>query len=777
MNRVEIKKFFFLLIFLASFLVSYNSFAQQKKSRILFIVDASSSMTNKWNETNSRFDVAGNILLKIVDSIYTRNNEIEFAMRVYGSEFPAIQKICYDTKLEVPFNLQNAYQIKNRLKYINNIGTSPIAYSLEQAASNEISNENDFDYSIIFITDGGETCDGDICKTYQELLAKKIKVKPYIIGLDKNELLLNYYNCMGKYIEVTNVEDITKAVDLILQDFKIIYDKPKTLNIETKYAKPEPIKATPVVKKEEPKKPIEKPKPIEINKSTFSSIIEKSRIKIGYNTIIPIEILTKKNNFKTSLNFNFEEEKIKKETPVEIKKENTVMAKMPTKVFKLLQISTQKKDMVSVKQNNFKTNLKFDVEPEVVRENAVFRKLNSNPSKTFIVSTPTIAIAKKQKNNFKTKLNFIFEVEHENIVFRKLNTTALKVVSVSKPIFALATKKKNEFKAAMRFTFEPEHENIVFKKLLVIPARHRYTYAYKINNLPPRKNNLSATLIFNLPKPEPKKIEVVDLTKPKPKTASADDISFEIKTEASATTEVQIYFTDGKNKTYPNARPQIEVINSADKASIKKFVRNMNGNIPASEKINAGTYDFIVLGQRDLYVKNIVIEANKINKVYIKVTEGSLQFAYIGNSKRPVEFNAVVKRLFSQDPTVVQKCIEKNPYEPGNYNVRIETLPPSRFTTDITFNAITELQIPEPGFLQISNATPRGKVVLQTVLGDQFVSFYDMNITGNVLNQKVEIQPGVYKIIFLTDPNIAQRGSKEIEFRVKSNLTTTIELQ
>ncbi|MBP6455097.1 MAG: VWA domain-containing protein [Chitinophagaceae bacterium] len=733
-----------MLIILASFFVSNKIFAQQKKSRILFIVDASSSMTNKWNLNNTRFDVAGNILLKIVDSIYARNNEIEFGLRVYGSEFPAIQKVCYDTKLEVPFNLQNAYQIKNRLKYINNIGTSPIAYSLEQAASNEINNENDFDYSIIFITDGGETCDGDICKTYQELLSKKIKVKPYIIGLDKNELLLNYYNCMGKYIEVSNVEDIDKAVELILLDFKVIYEKPKTLNIETKYAKPEPIKEAPIVKKEpekikieEPKpieKPIEKPKPIEINKTSFSTIIEKSRIKIGYNTIIPIEILTKKNNFKAALHFNFEEEKAKIEEPVVIKKEINVIPKMPTKVVKLLPIIGLKKETVTAKKNVFKTNLNFVFEKEVVKENVVFKKLNSISAKTFLISKPT---------------------------------------------FVSASKKKNQFKSALRFTFEPEHENIVFRKLDVIPARHRYTYAYKINNLPPRKNNFAANITINLPKPEPKKIEVVDLTKPKPKPmpTSADDISYEIKTETSATTEVQIYFTDGKSKTYPNARPQIEVLNSGDKASIKKFVRNMNGNIPASEKINAGTYDFIVLGQRDLYVKNIAIEANKINKVYIKVTEGSLQFAYIGNAKRPVEFNAVVKRLFSQDPTVVQKCIEKNPYEPGNYNVRIETLPPSRFTTDITFNAITELQIPEPGYLQISNSTPRGKVVLQTVLGDQYVSFFDMNITGNVLNQKIEIQPGVYKIIYLADPNVAQLGSKEIEFRVKSNLTTTVELQ
>ena len=148
---------------------------QNRKSRILFLVDASSSMTYPWNAQNNRFDVATNIILQIVDSVYAINNEVEFAVRSYGTEYPAQEKNCTDTRLEVPFNIQNAIQIKNRLKFVKPIGFSPIAYSLRQASENELSNTNQYEYSIVFITDGGESCNGDVCQTFKDFIKNKIK--------------------------------------------------------------------------------------------------------------------------------------------------------------------------------------------------------------------------------------------------------------------------------------------------------------------------------------------------------------------------------------------------------------------------------------------------------------------------------------------------------------------------------------------------------------------------------------------------------------------------
>jgi Ca-activated chloride channel family protein len=123
------KKFFLrgmslVLCLLSLLFVTFTISAQPtiKKTRILFLLDASSSMTYPWNAGYTRFEVASNILLKIMDSVYVVNNEIEFGVRAYGTMYPAQLQNCIDTRLEVPFNLQNTNQIKTRL---SNLGSMP----------------------------------------------------------------------------------------------------------------------------------------------------------------------------------------------------------------------------------------------------------------------------------------------------------------------------------------------------------------------------------------------------------------------------------------------------------------------------------------------------------------------------------------------------------------------------------------------------------------------------------------------------------------------------
>ena len=224
-------------------LIPILAFAQtQKKTRILFLLDASSSMTYPWNPANTRFEVASSMVLQIIDSIYSINNEVEFAVRAYGTIYPAQEKNCTDTRLEVPFNVQNVDQIKTRLKYITPRGFSPIAYSIQQASENELANALEYDYSIILINDGGESCNGDVCKTFKDFLEKRIKVKPYVIGLDKNNVLKSYYDCVGNYVEVTKADDIPKAVAMIVDANRSILTKPKQFHFTTTYSNTPNIK-------------------------------------------------------------------------------------------------------------------------------------------------------------------------------------------------------------------------------------------------------------------------------------------------------------------------------------------------------------------------------------------------------------------------------------------------------------------------------------------------------------------------------------------------------
>jgi hypothetical protein len=121
--------------------------------------------------------------------------------------------------------------------------------------------------------------------------------------------------------------------------------------------------------------------------------------------------------------------------------------------------------------------------------------------------------------------------------------------------------------------------------------------------------------------------------------------------------------------------------------------------------------------------------------------------------------------------------VDKLPYEPGTYYVEIGTMPASKFSIDMSFGALYELQIPEPGSLQITNSNPIGNIQLQYEHGDKFEVFYTKILTGNLSAQTIELQPGKYKIIYPKNPNLPQMGSNIRDFIIKSNQNTMLELQ
>jgi hypothetical protein len=281
------------------------------------------------------------------------------------------------------------------------------------------------------------------------------------------------------------------------------------------------------------------------------------------------------------------------------------------------------------------------------------------------------------------------------------------------------------------------------------------------------------TLKFEMDKP-PKKDSVV---KKPTQPLQNGDLDFTVETENSDQTQVQVYFKGPNGKAYLNAKPEIEFRELGTNTLKHSFRRLVNNGEPVPQLVNQGNYNVVVTGYTDLYARNVTIQPNKINKVYINVTDGTLTFAYIGNRNRGMEFNAVVNRRFASDPTIIQKCTDRRNYDPGTYYVEITTLPVSKFSIELTFGAVYEIQIPEPGNLQITNTKPVGLIQLQSVLGDGFATFKTMTIKGNTSNQQLTLQPGPYKAIVPINPSVPQLGTKEIHFRIQSNKTTELEIQ
>ncbi len=244
--------------------------ASSKTPRVLILLDGSSSMSEDWAPGRTRFQQAGKFILSMIDSLSQANAEVQFGLRVFGHQYPAQEKNCYDTKREIMFARDNTTQMEARLAALRGYGVSPIAYSLSEAAMEDFENEAKYAYSIILVTDGGESCGGDICKVVNDLLQRKIFFRPYIVSLVDYAPLKEMYNCLGTFLTVSKEAEMPLAISKITDAHREGFDRAKTGKIITvmpEYKKPDTIvipvtikKEEPAKKQEEPKKPIETPK-------------------------------------------------------------------------------------------------------------------------------------------------------------------------------------------------------------------------------------------------------------------------------------------------------------------------------------------------------------------------------------------------------------------------------------------------------------------------------------------------------------------------------------
>jgi len=182
-------------------------------TRILFIFDASNSMAGQW-DGERKFDIARDILLEMVDSLEQIPN-VEMGLRIYGHQSPVPPQDCSDTKLEVPFSATNASRIRQKLRFINPKGTTPIAHSLALAPDDFPSCGNCRNI-ILLITDGVEACDGDPCAVSRGLQRKGIILRPFVIGIGTDPGFRETYDCIGEYYDAPHKEQFREALNVII---------------------------------------------------------------------------------------------------------------------------------------------------------------------------------------------------------------------------------------------------------------------------------------------------------------------------------------------------------------------------------------------------------------------------------------------------------------------------------------------------------------------------------------------------------------------------------
>ena len=204
-----------LLIFIN---LAFLNLKSQPTNRILFIFDDSYSMYAQWN-SDIKIEVAKKIMGEFLDSLKTIPN-LELALRCYGhTTFIKPERNCKDSKLEVPFGgaNENAQKIKQRIKKLEPLGTTPIAYSLGECVK-DFTPCNNCRNIVILITDGIEECDGNPCEISKELQKKGIFLRPFVIGVGLDVKFADVFGCMGKFYDVSNQANFKDVLNLVLTE-------------------------------------------------------------------------------------------------------------------------------------------------------------------------------------------------------------------------------------------------------------------------------------------------------------------------------------------------------------------------------------------------------------------------------------------------------------------------------------------------------------------------------------------------------------------------------
>lgn len=209
------KKKFLLIFILFPLFISAQNKSNQKEgeplSRILFVFDASQSMVGRW-QSDIKMNIAKKMMSSLLDSLSSFDN-LQVALRVYGHQKPYPPADCNDTKLEIPFSFDNFSKVKTRIQSLEPKGTTPLSFSLEQAAGDFPACDNCKNI-IILITDGIEECAGDPCAASIALQKSGVAMKPFIIGIGRD--FKEAFNCVGTYYDASSETAFQKALSSVI---------------------------------------------------------------------------------------------------------------------------------------------------------------------------------------------------------------------------------------------------------------------------------------------------------------------------------------------------------------------------------------------------------------------------------------------------------------------------------------------------------------------------------------------------------------------------------
>ncbi len=180
--------------------------AAAQSTYVQLVLDASGSMYTKLPDGTSRITTARSVLSDFINRL-PDTPDLNVGLRVYGANSTAAAEgACQDSKLVLPMKGVARRELLDTVARTDPRGATPIAYSLEQAALDFP--QDDSRKLIVLVTDGQESCRGNVKATLDAFKRRGITVDLRIVGIDLDD------NAQRSFAGVGTLENARSGAEL-----------------------------------------------------------------------------------------------------------------------------------------------------------------------------------------------------------------------------------------------------------------------------------------------------------------------------------------------------------------------------------------------------------------------------------------------------------------------------------------------------------------------------------------------------------------------------------
>ncbi|MEM7301488.1 MAG: VWA domain-containing protein [Pseudomonadota bacterium] len=199
----------------ATALTAFSASAVAAPSDILFVLDGSGSM---WGQIQgvAKIATAKNTMVELMDDVPA---DARVGLMTYGT---TSKSSCADVSLLNGLGASRS-DIKASINGLKPLGKTPIQRSLIEGISLLSKAEpTDVQKSLVLVSDGIETCDGDPCKIAATSQFLGVTMKIHVVGFNVDSEARKQLECIaeqgkGRYFDASDTEGFEKAMGEVVQ--------------------------------------------------------------------------------------------------------------------------------------------------------------------------------------------------------------------------------------------------------------------------------------------------------------------------------------------------------------------------------------------------------------------------------------------------------------------------------------------------------------------------------------------------------------------------------